>query len=213
MRVIGYIRVSTDEQGEKGHSLADQAAQIEAWCKLNGHTLTGIYSDVVSSRNIPKLLNRDRAITDVEGRQADAIVTKDLDRFSRGLLDGATQLDRASRKGWTLLTLDGTDTRNAETQVITGIKLVIAQEERRKISKRTKDGLAAARAKGITLGRPRSVDDATYNASVARILTEHSSGKSYSAIAKDLTSDGVPTPANGVQWYPATVRDIVFRES
>lgn len=208
MLLDGFLRVSTDEQGEKGHSLADQETQLRNWAQANGHTINRIFIDIVSSRHIPKLVNRQAAMDDIEAGNAEGLIVKDLDRLSRGLLDGATQLDRASRKGWAILTLDGTDTRNPETQVITGVKLVIAQEERRKISKRTKDGLAAAKAKGITLGRPRSVEQTV----VTRIMSEHNSGKSYSAIARDLTSGDVRTPSGAVKWYPATVRDVVLRE-
>jgi DNA invertase Pin-like site-specific DNA recombinase len=207
MELDGFLRVSTDEQGEKGHSLADQETQLRNFATANGHTLRNLYVDIVSSGNIPKLVNRDAAIADIEAGNAQGLICKDLDRLSRGLLDGATILDRANRKGWTILTLDGTDTRNAETQVITGIKLVIAQEEKRKISKRTKDGLAAAKAKGIVLGRPRMVLSET----VSRILDEHSDGKSFYAIAKMLNSESIPTPTGNGSWYPATVRDIVLR--
>jgi DNA invertase Pin-like site-specific DNA recombinase len=209
VRVAGYIRVSTDEQGNHGHGLDAQRAAIAAWCEANGHELTGVYCDVISSRNIPKLVDRERAITDVESGHAQGIVTKDLDRFSRGLLDGAQQLDRAIRKGWTLYTLDGTDTSNPETELVTGVKLVVAQDERRKISKRTKAGLAAARVKGVKLGRPRMVPADV----AARIVTMRGEGMSYRAIASALDQDKIPTPNGAVCWYAAQVRDVVIREA
>ena len=205
----GFLRVSTEEQGDSGHSLADQETQLRAYAELHGHTINRIFKDVESSRNIAKLKDRDAAMADIEAGNAEGLICKHLDRLSRGVLDGATQMERAKRKGWYILTVDGTDTRDEETKFLTDIKIAFAEEERRKISKRTKAGLNAARAKGVRLGRPRSVTPEL----AARITAEHAGGKSYSAIARDLTAEGVPTPAGAARWYPATARDVVLRES
>jgi hypothetical protein len=59
-----------------------------------------------------------------------------LTAFPRGLFDGAIQLDRARLDTGRFTRWTAPTRQNAETQVSTGIKLVIAQEERRKISKR-----------------------------------------------------------------------------
>ena len=206
MKIIGYIRVSTDEQGEVGHGLDAQRSAIAKWCQDNGHELVSVKCDIMTSRNIPKLVNRESAIKDAEAGLAQGIVAKDLDRFSRGLLDAATQLDRASRKGWTLYTLDGTDTSDDDTQALTGIKIVFAQEERRRISKRTKAGLAAARAKGVTLGRPRTVTGEV----AGKITSMRREGKSYRAIAEILNSENVPA-GHGGRWYATTVKNISDR--
>ena len=53
MLLNGFLRVSTDEQGEKGHSLADQETQLRKSAELNGHTINRIFVDIVSSRHIP----------------------------------------------------------------------------------------------------------------------------------------------------------------
>ena len=209
MKLAAYIRVSTEEQGEKGHSLAEQERQIRSWAAANGHTIVGkAYQDVVSSRNIPKLVNRDAAITAAESGLVEGVLAKDLDRFSRGIWDGITQTNRAAQNHWVLLTLDGTDTSDPEKELLTNIKFSVAQEVRRKISKATKAGLAQAVLDGKTLGRPRSVPADV----VARIMAAHAQGASYSATARSLTADQVATPAGAVKWYPATVRDVVVRE-
>ena len=210
MKLAAYIRVSTDKQGEFGHSLADQETEIRRWAAANGHEIVGeVYQDIVSSRNIPKLRRRDAAITDVEAGLAEGIVAKDLDRFSRGIFDGITQVKRATENHWVLLTLDGTNTADPELEMLTNIKFSVAQEVRRKISKSTKAGLRQAVLDGVTLGRPRSVAAAV----VTRIMAEHEAGGTYSGIARDLTADAIPTPAGAVKWYPATVRDVVLREA
>ena len=50
MRVIGYARVSTAEQGDSGAGLAAQRAAIEAWCTYRGAELVRVEEDVASGK-------------------------------------------------------------------------------------------------------------------------------------------------------------------
>ena len=80
-----------------------------------------------------------------------------------------------------------------------------AQFERRLISQRTKDALAAKRAQGVRLGRPRQLPQRV----VKRIIREREQGKTLAAIAEGLNRDGVRTAQGGQRWYPSTVRAVV----
>jgi DNA invertase Pin-like site-specific DNA recombinase len=80
-----------------------------------------------------------------------------------------------------------------------------AQWERRIISQRTKDALAIKRAQGVRLGRPSSLAPEL----VERIVREHREGATFSAIARTLTEEGVPTAHRGSKWWPATVRKVL----
>ena len=64
--------------------------------------------------------------------------------------------------------------------------------------------LAAARAKGVRLGRPQTLPLDV----VHRIVDERSSGHSLATIADGLVADGVPTARGGI-WYPATVAKVL----
>src|SRR5689334_15839444 len=82
-----------------------------------------------------------------------------------------------------------------------------AQLERRMIGQRTKDGLAAARSKGVRLGRPRSLPDAVAD----RVFGLRAEGATLAAIADRLNDEGVPTARGGTRWHPATVRAVLNR--
>ncbi len=81
-----------------------------------------------------------------------------------------------------------------------------AQLERRLIGERTKAALAVKRAEGARLGRQCVVPEAV----LARILSRHRAGASYSAIAREPNEDGVATTYGGRAWYPSTIRNLVL---
>jgi DNA invertase Pin-like site-specific DNA recombinase len=78
--------------------------------------------------------------------------------------------------------------------------------ERRLIGQRTRDALAAKRAAGVVLGRPRTLDSTVRQ----RIIAEHTAGRSFRAIAQTLTAEGVATAHGGARWYASTVRHVVL---
>ncbi|MGE5828229.1 MAG: recombinase family protein [Micromonosporaceae bacterium] len=98
-------------------------------------------------------------------------------------------------------------TRRTRTEFTANIKIAVAQEERRLISRRTKEGLARARAEGKTLGRPSQVPREI----AERIVTDRSNGTSFREIAAALDADGIPTPGGASRWRPATVAGIYAR--
>ena len=80
----------------------------------------------------------------------------------------------------------------------------VANWERQRISERTKEALAAVRARGVVLGRPRVLDDKI----VKRIRFERAGGATLRAIAESLNADDVPTAHGGKQWWASTVRAV-----
>jgi len=91
---------------------------------------------------------------------------------------------------------------------MTQVLAVFAELERRLIGERTKDALAVCKAQGVKLGRPRTLPTEV----VERIRTAHTAGASWSKIAWDLTTEGVPTAQGGARWYPATVRYVALAD-
>jgi Recombinase/Resolvase, N terminal domain len=92
-------------------------------------------------------------------------------------------------------------------RLLADIRIAVAAEERRKISQRTREGLARARRAGVQLGRPCRIPAEV----IARIVELNRRGKSAQAIAKQLTGEGVPTPGGGTNWAHSTVRAALRR--
>jgi len=204
--VVGYARVSTDEQAESGLGLAAQRAAIEAECSRRGWTLVAIHEDSLSGKS----MNRPgvtAALEAVGSGNASTIVVAKLDRLSRSLVDFATLMARAQAGGWNLVALDlGIDLTTAAGEFMANVMASAAQWERRIIGQRTRDALAVKRSQGVKLGRPQQLPVAV----VSRIREAHDAGAGWSAIARQLNEDGVPTAHGGSKWYPSTVRAVVL---
>lgn len=207
MKVIGYVRLSRDEKGN-GHSLDGQRESIAQWCKGNGHDLVTVVCEVASAKRYDKLHGRKLAIAGIKAGMAEAMVVRDLDRATRSTLDGADLLEDAKINEWRLLgAVDGLDTGDEEQEFTINVRIAVAQEERRKLARRTRDGLATARRNGKVIGKPRQVP-ADVEARIVRLAKKGNSGY---AIAKRLTAEGVPTPQGGTAWSPSVVRDVIKR--
>lgn len=88
-----------------------------------------------------------------------------------------------------------------------GAKLIPVDELERLLAERRRSG--RSRPGPSPPGRPPAVPGAV----VRRIRAERASGKSLAKIARDLTSDGVPTGHDGARWWPSTVRAVLARSS
>jgi DNA invertase Pin-like site-specific DNA recombinase len=146
------------------------------------------------------------ALAAVESGAASAIVVAKLDRLSRSLGDFASLMARAQAGRWNLVALDlGIDLATAAGEFMANVMASAAQWERRIIGQRTRDALAVKRAQGARLGRPQVVAAEL----VARIRAAHEAGAGWSALARQLNLEGVPTAHGGTKWYPSTVRAVV----
>ncbi len=205
-RVIGYVRVSTDEQHASGAGLAAQRAAIDAEVARRGWELLEVVGEDAgaSSATLDRAGLRD-ALARLDRGEADVLVVAKLDRLSRSVAQGAQVMDRARTTGWSLVALDfGLDTTTPAGEMVANVILSTAQYERRLIGQRTKDALAAKRADGVRLGRPRVLADEV----LRRIVGERAAGRTFRAIAEALTADGVPTARGGATWYASSVKAV-----
>lgn len=204
--VIGYVRVSTDEQADSGAGLEAQRQAIVAECERRGWELAEIVEDAGYSA---KDLKRPGIISVLErlGRgEAGTLVVAKLDRLSRSVLDFAGLMARSQREGWALVALDlGVDTTTPQGELMAGVMAQFAQFERRLIGQRTKAALAVKKEQGVTLGRPRSLPETV----AARIAAERAAGATLKAIADRLNDEGVATAQGGARWWPATVKVVL----
>lgn len=207
--VIGYLRVSTDEQGDSGAGLDAQRETINAEASRRGWGDIHIYTDVASGKSTKRRTQLAAALRDLAEGRASVLVVAKLDRLSRSMLDFATLTAQAARDGWSIVALDiGVDTSTVNGELIANIIMSLAQWERRIIGQRTKDALAAVRGRGTPLGRPTVVA----REAVAVIRAMRGAGSSYRQVAAALNAEGVPTAQGGREWYASTVRAIAARD-
>jgi DNA invertase Pin-like site-specific DNA recombinase len=156
---IVYLRVSTDKQGEHGHGINAQRLAISNYISTQGGELLEEYVEVESGKrnDRPEL---HKAISRCQVSRAILIIAK-LDRLSRNVSFIANLMDA----GIDFVACDNP----FATRLTIHILAAIAEHEREMISRRTKEALAAAKAKGVILGgrRATSISDAMRLESVA----------------------------------------------
>jgi DNA invertase Pin-like site-specific DNA recombinase len=205
-RVIGYVRVSTDEQSRSGLGLDAQEMAIHAACAVRGWELVRIAKDDGGASS--KTLDRpalQQAMGDLDKRRADVLMVAKLDRLSRVVAHGSQVLERSRSKKWALVALDlGIDTTTSSGEMMAHVMFSMAQYERRQIGERTSAALQAKKAAGATLGRMVTLPSAV----VERILRDRAEAKSYGRIASALNAEKVPTAHGGKAWYASTVERV-----
>lgn len=221
LKLVAYERVSTARQGRSGLGLQAQRKAIDAFAAERAAMVLARFTEVESGgRN-------DRP----ELEQA-----LDLARLTGATLIIA-KLDRLSRNAAFLLTLQGSGVRFVAcdmpeaNNLTVGIMALVAQQEREAISRRTKEALAAAKARGVKLGNPNgaaalrrageggvalrkavaSNADAfaqTLATVLGSIRTE--GHDSLRAIAEELNVRGIQTRRGGL-WHVSNVRNLLER--
>jgi DNA invertase Pin-like site-specific DNA recombinase len=211
-KFIGYVRVSTADQGKHGHGLDAQRAAIEAFVARDGGTMLKTYQDVQSGSNDQRE-GFWKAVEAATKAKATLVVSK-LDRLSRSGIRFMVELDKL---GLSYVAADNP----GMTKLVVHILAAVAEDERQRISTRTREGLAAAKRKGIRLGNPRWEDSiasarGAREAKVARqrdlvlpiIRGLQASGViTLTGLADALNDRGIATP-QGRRWHAMTVKRL-----
>lgn len=201
LRALGYIRVSTDEQVRSGAGLEAQRSRIESEAERRGWEIEWVVDDGYSAGDLKRPGIAD-ALDRLASGDADALIASKLDRLSRSVLDFASLLERSQGEGWGLVLLDlDLDTTKPAGRLVAHVMAAVAAFERDRIAERTREALAAVKARGVRLGRPPVLSKDV----VARIKKERTKGASLQAIADGLNDEGVPTAHGGRRWWPSTV--------
>jgi DNA invertase Pin-like site-specific DNA recombinase len=177
MRAAIYARVSTNN----GQDPTVQTGELTEYCERRGWEIAGEYVDVGVSGSKESRPRLDALLAACQKRQVDAVIVYRYDRFARSLRQLVNALEEFRSLGIEFISLhEGVDTSTPNGPLVFGIFASIAEFERELIRDRVKSGIAAARSKGKTLGRPRVAVDA------ARIATLRASGLSWPKIAAKL---------------------------
>src|SRR4051794_13612708 len=145
MRTINYYRVSTAKQGRSGLGLEAQRAAISSFCASRGCEPLGEYTETESGKrdDRPELV---KALHHAKVTGATLLIAK-LDRLSRNVAFLAALQDAGTK----FIAVDMPEANDTMVHVMAAM----AQAERKAISKRTKEALAAAKARGCKAdGKP-----------------------------------------------------------
>ncbi|MGJ8629395.1 MAG: recombinase family protein [Sulfitobacter sp.] len=158
-RRIGYIRVSTRAQ-----TTDRQTQQLEAECD---EMHVEYVSAVADARPVFEGLLADLRLNDT-------FVVLDLDRAFRSSIDAMLTAEALRARGVTFRILSlQVDTSTPEGELFYSLLASFAQFERRLVSRRTREGLDAARKRGVKLGRPAKLTEDQIKDAHARIVGEN----------------------------------------
>jgi DNA invertase Pin-like site-specific DNA recombinase/peptidoglycan hydrolase-like protein with peptidoglycan-binding domain len=204
VRALGYASVPDSAPDESGQ-LRDQAARIDSYCEEHGWRLLEVVHDKDDGNG--KALERPGllyALDRIRSGQAACLVVPRLERLTRSVPDFGRVIEAVRRNGGRLVVMDvGLDTASSHGELAAKTLVSIGAWERRKVTERTRKGLAAARARGAATGRP-AVDDVP--GLKERIVEMRAQGMTLQAIADQLNAEQVPTIRGGKQWRPSSVQ-------
>jgi site-specific DNA recombinase len=207
MRVVGYIRVSTEDQAREGVSLAAQQTKIDAYCVVKDWTLVDIIRDEGASAKHLKRPGVQRLLTLVNASAVDVVMIYKLDRLTRSVVDLDKLMKVFERKGVALVSLqESLDATTATGRLMMNLLASVSQWEREVIGERTRDAMQHLKTTGKRYSRPVVDDPVT----LARIQTIRAQGATYQEIANALTAAGIPT-ARGGTWAAATILGLMRR--
>ncbi|MHB1861609.1 MAG: recombinase family protein [Gemmatimonadaceae bacterium] len=149
-KYISYLRVSTKRQGDSGLGLEAQRRAVEAFLNGGNWKLLAEYVEIESGRRSdrPELA---KALSECRMRGASLVVAK-IDRLARN----TRFLLEIAESGVDLVFCD----LPSASKFTIGIMAMVAEEEARMISARTKDALQAAKRRGVVLGKPENLTNA-----------------------------------------------------
>lgn len=178
MRCAIYTRVSTHEQ-----SAQMQTEELRSYCARRQWGIVEEFTDngVSGAKESRPALNR--LLSDARRRKFDAVLVYRYDRFARSLRQLVNALAEFDALGIHFVSLhEGVDTSTPNGRLVFGIFASIAEFERELVRLRVRSGLAAARSRGIRLGRPPCAD----GHDIAEINRLHATGCSGREIGRRL---------------------------
>lgn len=219
-RVVGYLRVSTDEQ-----HLGPQAQRdaLERWCQAHGAELVTVCEDlgVSGAAELEKRPGLLAALDALAAHGAGALLVAKRDRLARDTMLAAMIERLAERAGARVLSADGTgNEQSPEGALLRAMVDAFAAYERALIRSRTKAALAVKRSRGERVGMlpygfelgadgRHLAENPTEQRALARIRELRAAGLSLRAITARL-NETVP-PVRGARWHLTTVHRLSAR--
>src|SRR5262245_7198856 len=202
MKAIGYVRVSTDQQADRGVSLEAQEQKVRAMAVVKDADLLDVIVDAGESAKSLQRPGMARLLDLVDRRAVDVVIIAKLDRLTRSVADLAELLKRFKRRGVNLISVaDSLDTKTAAGRLVLNIMVSVSEWEREAIGERTRDALRLKQSKNERVGnvafgyRPAAdgvhlETNAAEQQILARIRTLRTAGQTMRQIAATLNDEG-----------------------
>lgn len=213
--VIGYVRVSTEEQAAGGLSIESQRQRIAAYCTARGWHLADIVTDAgwsAATLERPGMAKVRRLMAE---RLVEAVVAVKLDRLTRSVRDLHELLRLSNDSGVGLVSVtENMDTGSAAGRLMVNMLAAMAEWERETISERTVAALAVKRARGERVSRFAPIgaeqgERGERERATLRIVEElMAGGRSLRTISAQLAERGHRNRA-GQPYHPSTVKRMV----
>lgn len=223
MELIAYYRVSTARQGESGLGLEAQRAKVEAMAAERRAVVVAEFVEIESGRKAdrPQLA---AALAEARKRGAAVAVAK-LDRIARDaelVLRLSREAENNGMGGFLFCDLPDVDATTAAGRMMLSVMASVAEFEGRRISERTRDALAAAKARGVKLGglRPGTITnneaakkraDAKAEKVCGLLVSMVQAGYSLRRISKELAYSGALTTRTGRPLSASGVKNLLQR--
>ena len=227
-KVAGYARVSTD----KDEQFTSYEAQVDYYTRFIKSHADWEFVKVYTDEGISALGTKNRdgfneMVEDALAGAIDLIVTKSVSRFARNTVDSLVTIRKLKAKGVEVyFEKENIYSLDNNGELMLTILSSMAQEESRSISenvtwgqrKRFADGKISLPYKqflGYDRGEKKDdppVVNPEQAAVVRRIYRTFMEGKTAGAIARELTAEGIPTPAGKTNWQASTVSSILQNE-
>jgi len=201
MKIVGYVRVSSDKQADAGMSLEVQESQIIKYAELYDIGLGEIIMDAGESAKSLKRPGMLRLIELMDSNLCQGVLIVKLDRLTRSVKDLCYLLERYFSKDKILISVqEKIDTNSAMGRMVMNVVMSISQWEREATSERTKSVLQHKKTKGerignIPFGYKLAADgihleeDLSEQRVIDFIKTQRSTGKTLAEISVDLANE------------------------
>ena len=177
-QIVIYLRVSTDRQ-----TTDSQARELREYCVRRGWHDVREFSDVSSGAKFSRT-GLDALMREVRKGRVDTVVAYKLDRLGRSLPHLAQLVgEMTAHRVALIVPAQGIDTSasNPASQLQLNILMAVAEFEREIIRERVNSGLRAARARGVRLGRP-----GTLQTHLPRVRALIEAGHNVAAVAREM---------------------------
>lgn len=218
-KFVAYLRTSTKDQTL---GIEAQRAKAQAYAQAQGGQIIAEFEEHESGKNDnrPQLA---LAIAECERTGGATLLIAKLDRLSRKVAFLFELKEQLEAKGLDAICVDQPEIM--KSTLMLGVMASLAQQERELISTRTKEALAAKKAQGVKLGRPKGADlTSAVKASVEKRMNDaqawaETQGKAIMRMAKSMNTNQIALALNeqgistrrGGKWTATSVKRILER--